>query len=107
MRGRLDTLDEQRRLEALGDSALDEDNDHAIIFDGHVKLGSPQRPVSIQELENVRGPKDRAFQGFRKKLGDFVNTSLPTYGYELTRWIVLPVDFQVSSLILCQLLRYS
>jgi hypothetical protein len=103
----LDTLDEQRRLEALGDSALDEDNDHAIIFDGHVKLGSPQRPVSIQELENVRGPKDRAFQGFRKKLGDFVNTSLPTYGYELTRWIVLPVDFQVSSLILCQLLRYS
>jgi hypothetical protein len=25
---------------------------------------------------------------------------LPTYGYELMRWIVLPVDFQVSSLIL-------
>ncbi|KAG2753584.1 hypothetical protein P692DRAFT_201705525 [Suillus brevipes Sb2] len=96
LRGRLDTLDEQRRLEALGDSALDEeDNGHPITFDGHVKLGSPQRPVSIQELENVRGPKDRAFQSFRKKLGDFVNTSLPTYGYELTRWIVIPVDFQI------------
>jgi hypothetical protein len=103
----LDTLDKQHRLEALGDSALDEDNDHAITFDGHVKLGSPQRPVSIQELKNVRGPKDQAFQGFRKKLGDFVNTSLPTYRYELMRWIVLPVDFQVSSLFLCQLLRYS
>jgi hypothetical protein len=94
----------------LGDSALDEDNDHTIAFDGHVKLGSPQCPVSIQEIqeiENVRGTTDQAFQGFRKKLGNFVNTSLPTYRYELTRWTVLPVDFQVSSLILCQLLRYS
>ncbi|KAG2138226.1 hypothetical protein BD769DRAFT_1384751 [Suillus cothurnatus] len=45
LRGRLDTLDERHCLEALGDSALDEDNDHAINFDGHVKLGSPQRPL--------------------------------------------------------------
>jgi hypothetical protein len=96
----LDTLDEWHCLETLGDSALDKDNDHAISFDRHVKLGSPQRPVSIQEIENIQGLKDQAFQGFCKKLGDFVNISLPTYKYELTRWIVLPVDFQVSSLIL-------
>jgi hypothetical protein len=96
----LDTLDERHHLETLGDSALDEDNNHPISFDGHVKLGSPQCPVSIQEIENIQGPKDQAFQGFCKKLGDFVNISLPTYGYKLTRWIVLPVNFQVSSLIL-------
>ncbi|KAG2132824.1 uncharacterized protein EDB93DRAFT_1242892 [Suillus bovinus] len=79
LRGRLDTLDEQCRLEVLGDSALDEeDNNHNITFDGHVKLGSPQRHVS-----------------FRKKFCDFINTSLPTYGYELMRWIVIPVDFQI------------
>ncbi|KAG1743670.1 uncharacterized protein EDB91DRAFT_1236667 [Suillus paluster] len=83
LQGRLGTLDEQRRLEALGDSALDEeDNDHTITFDGHVKLGSPQCHVT--------------FQGSHKKFGDFINTSLPTYGYKLMRWIVIPVDFQIA-----------
>ncbi|KAG1800477.1 uncharacterized protein HD556DRAFT_1230432 [Suillus plorans] len=96
LRGRLDTLDEQCRLQALGDAGLDdEDHDH-INLDGHFKLGSPQsRADTIQDIENRLSAQDSAFQGFRKKLANFINTSLPTYGYQLTRWTIIPTDFQI------------
>ncbi|KAG2140569.1 hypothetical protein DEU56DRAFT_870910 [Suillus clintonianus] len=93
LRGRVDTLDEQRRLQALGDELDDEDHDH-INLDGHFKLGSPQ-PNAIQEFENRLGARDPAFQSFRRKFSDFINTLLPTYGYHLTRWTTIPADFQV------------
>ncbi|KAG2144311.1 hypothetical protein DEU56DRAFT_870425 [Suillus clintonianus] len=94
LRGRVDTLDEQRRLQALGESADEDDIGH-IAFDGHIKLGSPQNCSTIQDIEMRLGVQDRAFQGFRRKFTDFINTSLPTYGYQLTRWVTIPADFQI------------
>ncbi|KAG2046520.1 hypothetical protein BDR06DRAFT_977438 [Suillus hirtellus] len=96
LQGHLDTLDEQCHLQALGDSGLDdEDHDH-INLDGHFKLGSPQSHAdTIQDIENRLGAQDLAFQDFHKKLANFINMSLPTYGYQLTRWTIIPTDFQI------------
>ncbi|KIK35236.1 hypothetical protein CY34DRAFT_17146 [Suillus luteus UH-Slu-Lm8-n1] len=98
LRGRVDTLDEQHRLQALGDNnALDDEDriDHTN-HNGHFKLGSPQScAFIIQDIENRRGAQDTAFQGFRRKFSNFVNISLPTYGFHLTRWITIPIDFQI------------
>ena len=101
LRQRIDTLNEhQLRLQALGDDDVpDHDEEDLPIqapFKGHVKLGSPMRhSSSICDIES-RGQSDRAFQGFRRKFTEFINTSLPTYGYELTSWLTFPADFQVS-----------
>jgi hypothetical protein len=101
LRGRVDALDEHCRLQALGDDIDDSGNDIGhIAFDGHVKLGSPQSCYTIQDIETRLGVHDRAFQGFRKKFSDFINTSLPSYGYQLTRWVTIPADFLVCWLIL-------
>jgi hypothetical protein len=62
-------------------------------FEGHIKLGSPQQPVSIQEIKNSHGQRDHAFQGFRCKFSEFINTSLPAYGYHLERWISISANF--------------
>ncbi|KAG1756385.1 uncharacterized protein EDB91DRAFT_1076431 [Suillus paluster] len=70
LRGLVDTLDEQCHLQALGDAADGDDISH-ITFDGHIKLG------------------------FCRKFSDFVNTLLPTYGYQLMRWVTIPADFQI------------
>ncbi|KAG2033671.1 hypothetical protein BDR03DRAFT_1014073 [Suillus americanus] len=52
LRGRVDTLDEQHHLQALGDAGLDdEDHDH-INYNGHFKLSSPQSCDPIQDIEN-------------------------------------------------------
>ncbi|KAG1903935.1 uncharacterized protein F5891DRAFT_946142, partial [Suillus fuscotomentosus] len=99
LRGRVDTLDEQHRLQALGgddDALSDEDHVDHTNHNGHFKLGSPQScAITIQDIENRRGAQDTAFQGFCRKFSNFVNISLPTYGFHLTRWITIPVDFQV------------
>jgi hypothetical protein len=97
LRGCVDALDEHCRLQALGD-----DIGH-IAFDGHVKLGSPQSCSTIQDIETRLGVHDRTFQGFRKKFSDFINTSLPSYGYQLTRWVTIPADFLVCWLILLEI----
>ncbi|KAG0696432.1 hypothetical protein DFH29DRAFT_984614 [Suillus ampliporus] len=96
LRGRVDTLDEQHRLQALGDAGLDDkDHDH-INYIGHFKLGSPQSCANaIQDIENRLSAQDTAFQGFRRKFSNFINMSLPTYGYQLTRWTTIPADFQI------------
>ncbi|KAG1865264.1 hypothetical protein F4604DRAFT_1881913 [Suillus subluteus] len=93
LRERVNQVDEYDRLQALGDDLPDEDV--AVTFNGHVKLGAPtQHPTSILDLEN-RSSVDRAFQAFRRKFTEFVNHSLPTYGHQLTNWITFPADYQI------------
>ncbi|KAG1845088.1 hypothetical protein DFJ58DRAFT_717530 [Suillus subalutaceus] len=93
LRERVDMVDEYNRLQALGDDLPDEDI--AVAFSGHVKLGAPtQNPVSILDLEN-RSTVDRSFQAFQRKFTEFINTSLPTYGHQLTNWITFPADYQI------------
>ncbi|KAG2750980.1 hypothetical protein P692DRAFT_201710246, partial [Suillus brevipes Sb2] len=99
LRMHVDSLDERRRLPD-GDEADDEADDEVEArpapFEGHVKLGSPQQPVSIQEIENSHGQRDRAFQGFHRKFSKFINTSLPAYGYHLERWVSISANFQIQ-----------
>ncbi|KAG1861808.1 hypothetical protein DFJ58DRAFT_715411 [Suillus subalutaceus] len=79
----VDAVDEYNRLQALGDDLPDKD------------LGAPtQNPVSILDLEN-RSTVDRSFQAFRRKFTEFINTSLPTDGHQLTNWITFPADYQI------------
>ncbi|KAG1747467.1 hypothetical protein EDB19DRAFT_1826190 [Suillus lakei] len=93
LREHVNIVDEHNRLWALGDDLPDEDV--AVAFNGHVKLGSPTpHPSSILDLENW-GPADRAFQAFRRKFTEFTNHSLPTYGHQLTSWLTFPADFQI------------
>ncbi|KAG0696993.1 hypothetical protein DFH29DRAFT_984460 [Suillus ampliporus] len=94
LRGQVDTLDEQCRLLREGDGD-DEAVPNPVAFEGHIKLGSPQQPIAIQDIENNRGQLDRAFRGFCKKLSDFINNSLPTYGYRLEKWVTIPANFLI------------
>ncbi|KAG0692108.1 hypothetical protein DFH29DRAFT_985943 [Suillus ampliporus] len=92
LRVRVDMLDEQCSLpddEAEAKARPD-------VFEGHIKLGSSQQPISIQDIENSHGQRDRAFQGFRRKFSDFINTSLPGYGYHLERWVFIPANLQIQ-----------
>ncbi|KAG2057805.1 hypothetical protein BDR06DRAFT_969142 [Suillus hirtellus] len=83
-------------LKVLGDATTDESDDIShIIFDEHIKFGSPQNCTTIQNIEARLGIQDQVFQGFCRKFSDFVNTSLPTYGYQLMRWVTIPADFQI------------
>ncbi|KAG2137820.1 hypothetical protein BD769DRAFT_1351482 [Suillus cothurnatus] len=93
LRERISALDEHHRIQMLGDNPPDEDI--PIVFNGHVKLGSPtQHPSLIIDIEK-RNASDRAFQAFRRKLSEFINTALPTYGHQLTSWLTFPADFQI------------
>ncbi|KAG2339941.1 hypothetical protein BDR05DRAFT_977501 [Suillus weaverae] len=82
--------------QALGDAMDDSGDDIGhIAFDGHIKLSSPQSCSTIQDIEMRLDVHDRAFQGFCKKFSDFINTSLPSYGYQLTRWVTILADFLI------------
>jgi len=95
LRERVNTLDEHRRLQALGDNAPDDEDLPASFSDNRkFKLGSPQQPSTISDIE-TRSQTDHAFQGFRKKFMEFINQSLPTYGHQLPGWLTFPADFQV------------
>ncbi|KAG2151677.1 uncharacterized protein EDB93DRAFT_1240030 [Suillus bovinus] len=85
LRAHVDVLDERHTLAGEGND--DDEDPNPVAFEGHIKLGSTQQPVAIQDIETHSGQLDRAFQGFRKKFSDFINNSLPTYGYRLERWI--------------------
>jgi len=87
----VDTLDEQHSSPDNGAKA----NERSATFEGHIKLGSPQQPVSVQDIENSHGQRDCAFRGFHHKFSDFINTSLPGYGHHLERWLSIPANFQV------------
>ncbi|KAG1899351.1 uncharacterized protein F5891DRAFT_1128989 [Suillus fuscotomentosus] len=93
LREHVDMVDEHNWLQVLGDDLPDEDVD--VTFNGHVKMGAPiQHPSSILDLEN-HSSVDRIFQAFRRKFTEFINRSLPTYGYQLTNWITFPADYQI------------
>lgn len=94
LRAHVDALDDRRTLAEEGND--DDEVPNPVPFEGHIKLGSTQQPVAIQDIENHSGQLDRAFQGFRKKFSDFINNSLPTYGYRLERWVIIPTNFLVS-----------
>ncbi|KAG0695437.1 hypothetical protein DFH29DRAFT_776432, partial [Suillus ampliporus] len=92
LRVHVDMLDEQRSLpddEAEAEARPD-------VFEGHIKLGLSQQPISIQDIKNSHGQRDCAFQGFRHKFSDFINTSLPGYGYHLERWVFIPANLQIQ-----------
>ncbi|KAG2123498.1 hypothetical protein BD769DRAFT_1628911 [Suillus cothurnatus] len=94
----VDTFDEQcnRKDDEIDDlDTIAEDNLNPAVAQGHIKLGSPQQLISIQDIENICSPTDRAFQDFHRKFSTFLNMSLPGYGYELRRWITLPANFQI------------
>ncbi|KAG1882178.1 hypothetical protein F4604DRAFT_1879586 [Suillus subluteus] len=93
LRVRVDTLDEQR---SLPDDEAKAGEARPDLFEGHIKLGSPQQPISVQDIENSHSQKDCVFQGFRCKFSDFINTSLPGYGYHLERWVTIPANFQIQ-----------
>ncbi|KAI6012865.1 hypothetical protein BKA83DRAFT_13923 [Pisolithus microcarpus] len=57
-------------------------------FEGNTKLGAPQPPISLSDIEAIHRD-DRAFEGFIRKLETFLNTCLPMYGYPLDEWIRL------------------
>ena len=95
----MDQLDKRYCLQgSVGDATLDSDDSEEqphIAIGGHVGLGSLQPVTTIQHIETTLGTNDRAFQSFRKRFSDFINTSLPTYGYTLGRWINIPPNFEV------------
>ncbi|KAG2352431.1 hypothetical protein BDR07DRAFT_1455035 [Suillus spraguei] len=89
----ISALDEHHWIQTLSDNPPDEDI--PIVFNGHVKLGSPmQHPSSIIDIEN-RNASNHTFQAFCRKLSEFINTTLPTYGHQLTSWLTFPADFQI------------
>jgi len=95
LRARIDVVDEQLANTDLEDHL----NDLPDTSCGNVKLGSAcQHCQEIGDLEKEHSPKDSAFRGFRQKFTDFINTNLPSYGYNLINWMNIPSNFLVMSL---------
>ncbi|KAG2133578.1 uncharacterized protein EDB93DRAFT_1242820 [Suillus bovinus] len=93
LRAHVDVLDEWRTFAGEGND--DDEDPNPVAFKGHIKLGSTQQPVAIQDTKTHSSQLDRAFQGFHKKFSDFINNSLPTYGYRLERWVTIPTNFLI------------
>ncbi|KAG0691990.1 hypothetical protein DFH29DRAFT_1009672 [Suillus ampliporus] len=91
MRVHMDVLD--KRCTLAGEGNDDDEDLNPVAFKGHIKLGSTQQPIAIQDIENHSGQLDRAFQGFHKKFSNFINNSLLMYGYRLERWVTIPTNF--------------
>ena len=103
LRSRIDSLEEYKQQgEGIEDNEENGITESCValssIANEHIKLGSPCKVESIQDVETTRASKDRAFEGFRKKLTEYINQSLPSYGYALTRWFTVPPQFEVSYL---------
>ncbi|KAI6013281.1 hypothetical protein EDC04DRAFT_2870836 [Pisolithus marmoratus] len=82
----IDAENERTNLAAGDDAGNNEDNGGK--FEENTKLGTPQQPTSLSDIETAH-KDDRAFDGFHQKLETFLNTCLPTYGYPLNEWIQL------------------
>ncbi|KAG1824182.1 hypothetical protein EV424DRAFT_1471936 [Suillus variegatus] len=77
------------RRTLAGEGNDDDEDPNPVAFEGHIKLGSTQQPVAIQDIETHGGQLDlRSFP-------DFINNSLPTYGYRLERWVTIPTNFLI------------
>ncbi|KAI6028153.1 hypothetical protein EDC04DRAFT_2869153 [Pisolithus marmoratus] len=71
------------QLQARGlddDSDLEEPDNGP--FEGHIYLGSPCEPTTVQNIKADHSQMDRAFVEFCKKLSTFCNKSLMSYGYQ-------------------------
>ncbi|KIJ19761.1 hypothetical protein PAXINDRAFT_7042 [Paxillus involutus ATCC 200175] len=99
IRARIKHLEQWKELDAedLDGPNSEHDSDPPISFEGHHKLGSPCTPISIQDLEATRATMDHMFEGFCKRFVEFINQSLPAYGYDLTTWIMLPPNLRYKS----------
>ncbi|KAI6043238.1 hypothetical protein EDC04DRAFT_2600286 [Pisolithus marmoratus] len=65
-------------------------------FEGHIYLGSPCEPTTVQNIEADCSRMDRAFVEFCKKLLTFCNKSLVSYGYQVQKWIVIPPSLEIQ-----------
>ncbi|KAG1899569.1 uncharacterized protein F5891DRAFT_1128965 [Suillus fuscotomentosus] len=90
--GHIAQLDEQR-LQELRDADNNnnnpDDNDDpedathiGMSFQGHIYLGSPQRPTSFADVEEANS-SSCAFDQFRKKFSTFINKFLPAHDIPL------------------------
>ncbi|KIK25721.1 hypothetical protein PISMIDRAFT_9458 [Pisolithus microcarpus 441] len=86
IQARIDAENEHTNLTTDDNGGSNDDDDET--FEGNTKLGAPQQPTSLSDVETSH-KDDRAFDGFRRKLETFINTCLPTYGYPLDEWIRL------------------
>jgi len=79
-------------------------NAQSSINNRHISLGSPCNLQSIQDIETTHALKDCVFDGFCRKFTEFINQSLPSYGYALTWWFNVPPQFEVRSLYLYRMI---
>jgi hypothetical protein len=89
IRDQINDLDEirQREWKATMDidgEAEDEAPQDTGVQQDNVALGSKQRVISFQELEDEK-KEDSAFHRFRIRLAQFLTDFLPTYGLQLPR----------------------
>lgn len=74
---------------------------HTLLVPGaqaRVYLGSPSPKTSISEILEVH-KGDRAFDNFRRKFTDYVNTCVPTYlgnTVQFERWMTFEPTYQVT-----------
>ncbi|KAI6103321.1 hypothetical protein EDD17DRAFT_1778697 [Pisolithus thermaeus] len=87
------------QVQAQGsDSGLDleeTDGDDPRAFEGHTYLSSPCKPTTMQNIETDCSQTDSAFVDFRKKLSNFCNQCLVSYGYQVQKWIVIPPGLEI------------
>ncbi|KIK14665.1 hypothetical protein PISMIDRAFT_116623 [Pisolithus microcarpus 441] len=79
IRSRIDA-EADRVQEDCDDSSIDGGDSEDILtsFDGHVKLGSPRPPKSIQAI-SCDHALQQEFQGFHQKFARFINQCIPVY----------------------------
>ncbi|KAI6043370.1 hypothetical protein EDC04DRAFT_2600237 [Pisolithus marmoratus] len=82
----IDTENEHANYTADDNDDHEKDGDDSEVSEENVKLGTPQQPTSLSDVETIH-KDDRAFEGFCGKLETFLNTCLPTCGYPLDKWI--------------------
>ena len=71
-----------------------------------VKLCALHPATTLADVES-KEQSDRSFARFRKTFCEFLNDSLPTYGFDIQSFISLPADFKVGSeFCLCPVTSY-
>ena len=99
IRDRIDAEVERAQSVTTAANTIDDDNDADILnsFDGHVKLGSPWPPKTLQEITIDHRPQPE-FNNLHQKFTSFINTCLPVYlEHDVDSWnaISFPETFQV------------
>ncbi|KAI6035874.1 hypothetical protein EDC04DRAFT_2604784 [Pisolithus marmoratus] len=79
----IDAENEHTNLAASDDAGNNEDNGGK--FEENMKLGTPQQPTSLSDIETAH-KDNRAFDRFCQKLETFLNTCLPPYRSSMFQW---------------------